>query len=178
MGPDNGLLSPAWRACGGVAAVVDIGESRHRLEPVSATFHGRDLFAPVAGALAAGAALDEVGEALDPASLEVLRLPRPRVVGATVAATCLLEDGFGNLALGAGAEEVRAAGWAPGDHLAVEAAGTLWKATCGRTFGDVEPGELLVHLDANGALAVSVRNGSAASLLGVGRNALVHVFPA
>ena len=54
VGPDNGLLSLAWERCGGVDLAVDVTRSPHRLEPVSATFHGRDIFAPVAAHLAAG----------------------------------------------------------------------------------------------------------------------------
>ena len=55
VGPDNGLLSLAWERAGGVRLAVDVTRSPHRLEPVSATFHGRDVFAPVAAHLAAGA---------------------------------------------------------------------------------------------------------------------------
>ena len=65
VGPDNGLLSLAWEACGGVDLAVDVSRSPHRLEPVSATFHGRDLFAPVAAHLAAGAELADAGEPLE-----------------------------------------------------------------------------------------------------------------
>ena len=61
VGPDNGLLSLAWEPCGGVEAAVDVSRSPHRLEPVSATFHGRDIFAPVAAHLARGAALEDAG---------------------------------------------------------------------------------------------------------------------
>ena len=57
VGPDNGLLALAWERCGGVDLAVDVTRSPHRLEPVSATFHGRDVFAPVAAHLAAGAEL-------------------------------------------------------------------------------------------------------------------------
>ena len=69
VGPDNGLLSLAWERCGGVDLAVDVSRSPHRLEPVSATFHGRDLFAPVAAHLARGAALADAGDPLDPAEL-------------------------------------------------------------------------------------------------------------
>ena len=64
VGPDNGLLSLAWEACGGVDLAVDVTRSPHRLEPVSATFHGRDVFAPVAAHLAAGAELADAGSPL------------------------------------------------------------------------------------------------------------------
>ena len=73
VGPDNGLLLPAAERFGGVAEAYDIGATRWRLEPVSATFHGRDLFGPVAGHLAAGDPLAAAGVAIDPASL--VRLP-------------------------------------------------------------------------------------------------------
>ena len=62
VGPDNGLLSPAWERFGGVVEAVDISRSQHRLEPVSATFHGRDIFAPVAAHLATGAPLSDAGQ--------------------------------------------------------------------------------------------------------------------
>ncbi len=54
VGPDNGLLSLAAERAGGVVEAVDIARSEFRLEPVSATFHGRDIFAPVAARLAEG----------------------------------------------------------------------------------------------------------------------------
>src|SRR3954452_15883389 len=64
VGPDNGLLMPAAAALGGAVEAVDIARSPHRLEPVAATFHGRDVFAPVAGHLATGAELAGAGDPL------------------------------------------------------------------------------------------------------------------
>ena len=68
VGPDNGLLWPAIERFGGAARAIDLAGSPFRLEPVSATFHGRDLFAPVAAHLALGARLDEAGAKFEPAS--------------------------------------------------------------------------------------------------------------
>src|SRR5918999_1729963 len=79
VGPDNGLLAPSIERFGGAARAIDLSRSPFRLEPVSATFHGRDLFAPVAAHLAIGARLDEAGEKFDPAELTALELPRPEV---------------------------------------------------------------------------------------------------
>ena len=62
----------------GVVEAVDIAHSPFRLEPVAATFHGRDIFAPVAARLADGAQLAEAGEPCDPDELIGLTLPRPR----------------------------------------------------------------------------------------------------
>jgi len=78
VGPDNGLLSLAWERFGGVELAIDVTRSPHRLEPVSATFHGRDLFAPVAAHLAAGAELADAGDPVDPATLRRVELPAPR----------------------------------------------------------------------------------------------------
>ena len=75
VGPDNGLLDAAARAFGGVVEAVEIGGSPERLRPISATFHGRDVFAPVAAALADGARLRAVGEAVEPEPLVALALP-------------------------------------------------------------------------------------------------------
>jgi S-adenosylmethionine hydrolase len=147
VGPDNGLLLDAASRCGGVSAAYDVGESPWRLEPVSATFHGRDIFAPVAAHLALG---ETPSGAFDPAGL--VRLERP--VASEGGAIVLEVDGFGNLRLdapaGTPAERVNG-------HAVVNA----------RTFGDVAPGALLLYADSDGGLALAVNGGSAAALLGV-----------
>ncbi len=99
VGPDNGLLSLAWERCGGVDLAVDITRSPHRLEPVSATFHGRDIFAPVAAHLARGAELADAGDPLDPTALAVVELPKPRTEGGELVAHALVLDRFGNVGL-------------------------------------------------------------------------------
>ncbi|HEV7845451.1 MAG TPA: SAM-dependent chlorinase/fluorinase, partial [Thermoleophilaceae bacterium] len=99
VGPDNGLLSLAWERCGGVELAVDVTRSPHRLEPVSATFHGRDIFAPVGAHLAAGAELADAGDPLDPELLERVELPEPREEAGAVLAHALVIDHFGNVGL-------------------------------------------------------------------------------
>ena len=99
VGPDNGLLSLAWDACGGVVEAVDISRSPHRLEPVSATFHGRDIFAPVAAHLAAGAELADAGQHIEPDELQVLALPQPQVGEGQVDAHVLLAVSYTHLTL-------------------------------------------------------------------------------
>ena len=143
VGPDNGLLSLAWPACGGVAAVVDIGESRHRLEPRLGHLPRPRPVRPRRRGAGRRGGPRRGGRGARPG------VPRGAQASASPRGG---RHGGGDLPVGGrlrqpragrGGGGVRAAGWAPGDHLAVEAAGTLWKATCGRTFGDVEPGELL-----------------------------------
>src|SRR5512133_147010 len=66
VGPDNGLLSLAAMRFGGAVEAVDLVRSPYRLEPTAATFHGRDIFAPIAAQLALGRQLAEVGDPTDP----------------------------------------------------------------------------------------------------------------
>jgi S-adenosyl-L-methionine hydrolase (adenosine-forming) len=69
VGPDNGILLPAAEALGGIVRAVRLTNPRYHVHPVSSTFHGRDMFSPVAAHLAAGADLDDLGEGGD-ASLD------------------------------------------------------------------------------------------------------------
>ena len=165
VGPDNGLLSLAAARAGGVAEAVDVGDSSWRLAPVSATFHGRDIFAPVAARLAGGGSLAQAGEQLDPAQLIALELPRVRREGDALMAPIVGVDGFGNLELGAVAADLRELGVTAGDAVRI---GHGHAARHGATFSDVVPGELVVYEDATGALAIAVAQGDAAARLGLG----------
>jgi S-adenosylmethionine hydrolase len=158
VGPDNGLLLLAADGFGGVAQAVDLERSPWLLDRVSATFHGRDVFAPVAGRLAAGAPLEDAGEALDPAGLVTLELPRPRIEGATVVAHVLAFDAFGNVLLDAEASHL-------GSRETVSVGGR--RAAVARTFGDVGPRALVLYEDSSGMLAVAVNGGSARDELGL-----------
>jgi S-adenosylmethionine hydrolase len=167
VGPDNGLLGAAAERFGGIVAAVEISTSPWRLEPLSATFHGRDLFAPVAARLARGDALEDAGRPLDPAELVVLPRPQPRAEPGAVVAPATAIDAFGNVALAAGREELSAAGLRLGEPVAVRAGDRRVTGVLARTFAEAQPGGLLVYEDAGGALAVAVNGGDAARLLGV-----------
>jgi len=166
VGPDNGLLMPSADSFGGVAEAVDIGASPVRLEPVSSTFHGRDIFAPVAAALARGAPLAALGEPIESRTLVELQLPEARVSDQTLHAHVLAGDGFGNLLLDAGAGQLESLGAHAGDALALEHSGRVHAARLGRAFADVPAGELVLYEDSRRALALAVNRGSAAERLG------------
>jgi len=168
VGPDNGLLSLAASEGRGVLEAVDIGHSRFALKPVSASFHGRDIFAPVAARLASGAVLADAGEPCDPAGLVVLELPVARVVDGLLVAHVLYVDRFGNVALNVGRDELGGCGSA-GDRIElVPGSGEPHQARIVSTFADVGPGELLVYEDSYRRLAVAVNGGDAATRLGLG----------
>jgi hypothetical protein len=174
VGPDNGLLSLAVEQAGGVVEAVDIGSSPLRLEPLSATFHGRDVFAPVAAHLARGAPLIEAGESCDPEQLVRLELPRPEIEDGQLVAHALYIDRFGNVQLDGDEDLLRPLGLKLGQPVLLA---DEHEAHYVRTFADARPGELLVYGDSSGALAVAVSHGDAASHLGVSVNDELRIRP-
>ncbi len=177
VGPDNGLLSLAWARFGGVVEAVDITRSPHRLEPVSATFHGRDLFAPVTARLATGAALADAGEAIEPGELEEIELPEPRREEGELTAHVLSLDRYGNAALNISHDDLAGTGLMLGREVEIEAGGERYLATFTRTFADLRAGGLLVYEDAYGNLAVAINRGDAASTLGLAPDYEIRVRP-
>jgi S-adenosylmethionine hydrolase len=177
IGPDNGLLSLAWERCGGIELAVDVSRSPHRLEPVSATFHGRDIFAPVAAHLARGAALEDAGDPLDPFELATVELPQPRVDDGAVVAHALVIDRFGNAALNVDHEDMAGTGITLGGTVELEVGGERYLATYTQTFADVRPGELIVYEDAYRTLAVAINRGDAAATLALRPDAELRLRP-
>jgi S-adenosyl-L-methionine hydrolase (adenosine-forming) len=163
VGPDNGLLWLAAQDAGGVVEAADISSSPWRLEPVSATFHGRDIFAPVAAHLAAGRPLASAGGPLDPQELVDLELPRARVEGGALVTHAVYVDRFGNVQLDAQHGEISAAGLKLGRGVLIG----RHEARYVRTFADAPGGELLLYEDSARMLAVAVSHGSASERLGV-----------
>jgi S-adenosyl-L-methionine hydrolase (adenosine-forming) len=168
VGPDNGLLVAAAEALGGIESVVELTNKEWFLGDVSRTFHGRDVFAPVAARLAAGAALADAGPAVDADT--VVRLPDPVVtVGdGWLEAEVLTVDRFGNVQLAATGDALSGLG---GDLVLN---GNV-RARRGVTFADVEKGDLLVYEDSAGQVAIAVNNGRAVVLLSVQPGDLVRV---
>jgi S-adenosylmethionine hydrolase len=179
VGPDNGLLIPAAERFGGIAEVVDIGASPWRLEPVSATFHGRDVFAPVAARLAAGGALADAGPPLDAADLVPLGRTHA-VVGSdgSVLARVVSVDTFGNVQLDAAHEQLAGTGLRLGRAVRIELGGRSVGAQFARAFADVGPGDVLVYEDASRMLAVAVNTGDAADDLMLEPGDEVRILPA
>jgi S-adenosylmethionine hydrolase len=178
VGPDNGLLVWAAEALGGVERVHALENPKFRVEPVSRTFHGRDVFAPAAAHLAAGVDPAELGAELDPDGLVRLERPAVRAGAGRVAGRVVAVDHFGNLALDLGRRDLEAAGVAGGDPVEVRAGGHGHRATVGETFATVPAGELVVHEDSFGSMAVAVNLGRAADRLGVGPGDPVEVVKA
>ena len=168
VGPDNGLLSQAAVRLGGVIESVDIAHSRFRLEPVSATFHGRDIFAPVAARLAGGVPLAQVGEPCDPDGLAIVEVPRTFLDDGALVTRAAYVDRFGNVQLGASDEDLVGFGLKLGQTVELELTGVRTHAArFVRTFAEVPSGELLLYEDAYRRATIAVSHGSAAERLGL-----------
>ena len=167
VAPDNGLLWPAIERLGGATEAVDASLSKFRLEPVSATFHGRDVFAPLAAHLARGVSLAEAGEPIDPESLLRIELPEPVIEPGHVTAHVLTVDRFGNAALDLGEDRLPDTGLRLGRPLTVDAGGSTREAVFAFTFGDVPEGGLILYSDSSSSLALAVNRGDAAGELGL-----------
>jgi S-adenosyl-L-methionine hydrolase (adenosine-forming) len=177
VGPDNGLLLPAAERFGGVAEAVEISSSPWRLEPVSATFHGRDVFAPVAARLAGGEPLGEAGFPIEPGELVAPVSTQARQEAGALVAHVVGTDTFGNAVLDATHANLVDRGLRLGDAVAVRAGSRRVRGLVARTFSDVDAGRLLLYEDAAGSLALAVNGGDAAALLGLHAGDEVRLEP-
>lgn len=167
VGPDNGLLSLAWEALGGVTRVHVIESDRVMLRPISATFHGRDVFAPAAAHLAAGLPLDHVGHELDPSQLRRVVAPGATSVAGSVGCKVIGIDRFGNVQLSARAEDLLHAQIDSLAYFEVSTSSGPLSARRVQTFGEAPTGAPAVIVDSTGRLALVVNGGSAAETLGL-----------
>jgi S-adenosylmethionine hydrolase len=179
VGPDNGLLLAAALRLGGTKQVRVLDNRKLWLQPdsTSSTFHGRDIFAPVAARLATGTAFNTVGKVLDESSLAHVSWPETTIEHGVLRSAVLYIDSFGNAKLGAQAAElVEAVGpLAPGDPLTVDVLAGPLPVPWARTFGDVAVGTLFLFEDSYGWLALSVNQGDAAGRLGLSEDAPIVV---
>lgn len=172
IGPDNGLLPPPAEALGGIVEARLLTNRDLWLPVTTTTFHGRDIFSPVAAHLANGdASFDEVGPVLDATDLVRLAEPSARVAAGVVETVVTYVDSFGNLRLAGGQADLDAAfpAIAEGQPLTVEfgAPAVSQVARYASTFGAVAPGESLVYIDSLGSLAMADNQASLASRLGI-----------
>ncbi len=163
VGPDNGLLSPSVAMVGGATRIVAIENPEARIPSPGETFHGRDLFAPAAALLASGEAqLEDLGPPVAPETVMPLLLPLPEVGPGRVVGEIWWVDRFGNCQSNIGPDVMAEAGIEPGSDLTVRVGGAGTEAPWVATYGDVDGGRPLVHIDSSGLLAIAVRGGSAA----------------
>jgi S-adenosyl-L-methionine hydrolase (adenosine-forming) len=165
VGPDNGLLSLAAEALGGAAQAHEIAREDLFLQPVSRTFHGRDIFAPVAARLALGMSPDDVGPSIPVAELVQIEMPVSKVDDDHVHGQIVQTDHFGNLQLNVSRDELESLGIMLGDPLELRVGGKAHEVQFCQTFAEVPAGRLAVLEDSYRRISVAVNQGSAAKRL-------------
>lgn len=173
VGPDNGLLIPAADELGGADAAFEITNTEFFPGGVSATFHGRDVFSPAAAHLRAGISPARLGPAIDPGTLVRLPAPVRQAIGdGAVRGQVVIIDRYGNLETSLDHAFLARTGITAGAALRLEVHERVAELPFAYTFGDVEEGRLLAHVDSTGRLAISVNRGSAADTLAVAEGAV------
>lgn len=183
VGPDNGLLVPAAERLGGIAAVHALTNADLMLPVVTSSFHGRDIFAPMAAHLATGTPIEAVGPPLDPATLVRLPMPVPTVADGSLASVIVHVLVYGNVTFAGTPADLEAAigPLVPGRPLELEfpphgdrpavVERTVWE----RTFGRVPVGASLLMADSEGHLSLADNQGDAAARLGLALDRPVRI---
>jgi S-adenosylmethionine hydrolase len=165
VGPDNGLLSLAWPAAGGVTEARELTNPTLWHPKPAHSFRGRDVFAPVAAYLARGVPLAEVGTEVDPDSLDEIETVQPYPHGDHVHGSIRMVDHFGNLALNVRRSDLEAAGIQLGDLVELRCTGKVMEVPFTLAFGDVQAGRTVVCEDAFRAITIAVNSGRADRVL-------------
>lgn len=176
IGPDNGLLAPGLDAAGGAAAAFEIGQSPWRIEPVSSTFHGRDIFSPVAAKIAAGAPIVESGVAIDHDDLVQIDTPPTAFADGQLTTAVLAVDEFGNARLAATPQDL--SGVAIGSVVEIDSDDMRRQVELVQTYADAENGAPVLIVDSSGSLSISINGGDAAATLRLEPGKIVRVIPA
>ena len=172
VGPDNGLFHLAFRE-DGAPNIVSLEEPRYFRGSVSPTFHGRDIFAPVAAHLSLGISLDSFGPPItDPA---VLPWPEPIRTNEAIRGEIVYVDGFGNLVSNIRGQDLMA--WL-GEESYVIILGSLTINGLSRTYGDVVPGDYLALVGSHGYLEIACAQGNAAHRLRIEKGRSLAVIRA
>jgi len=172
LAPDNGCWVPLVDTAAVRPRVIDVTLARFWHHDVAPTFHGRDIFAPVAAALCNGLPPDELGQ---PArAWTTLSLPRPANVGGLLRGVVVAVDRFGNLLSNVHTTDLQSAGLR---NWAVSIAGQP-VPNCVTAYGQAPPGALVALISSSGVVEIAVVNGSAAERLGLGVGSAVEVGPA
>ena len=167
VAPDNGILSPIL-STQTIRKAVELSNPSFHLPKGSSTFHGRDIFAPVAAHLACGVSVEQMGQELSPASLVHMPLPEPHPLSDSLWMGEVIHiDRFGNLITSFKAP-------LPGKVHSIQV-GTLRVSPLDRTFSDVGPREPVIYLGSSGHLEIAFRDDSAADRIGVDLGAPVRL---
>jgi S-adenosylmethionine hydrolase len=169
VAPDNGVLSAVFREAP-PKRVVELTERKYARPTVSRTFEGRDRFAPAAGWLAKGIALNSLGKTIT--DFQVMELPRPAIGEREVQGEIVRVDRFGNLITNIDRRTFEQL--ANGGTIAVRA-GTRAVGRVVQTYAEAPPGELCALFGSTDHLEIAINAGNAAVELSLGRGEHVTI---
>jgi S-adenosylmethionine hydrolase len=178
VAPDNGLVVPAANECGGIKAAHLLTNRSLMLSPMSATFHGRDVFAPAAAHIANGVELKDFGPEVAAEDLSVLEIPMAWTHDDHLHAEVLQLDRFGNLQLNFNQKMLATVGMDEGKRVEIRMEGHRLQVPFGTSFADVEAGEFVLVEDSYEKLSLAVNKGDAAGRLQAGAGSTIIVGPA
>lgn len=175
VGPDNGVLSLAWEAAGGISSAVELTSPDVIRQPHAESFRAPDTLCPATARLAAGMAIGNLGTELDPSTLAVISLAEPEIEPGKIACEVIDFNRFGNVHLNVRPDDLTAARLADERMLLIEATSGSAKAKRGTTYADFAPGEYGLLFDPRGWLTI-VRGNPASAIEGLGLDLAAPVW--
>lgn len=175
VGPDNGLLTQVIAHEGFAKAWKLDRPQFYRPGSTSHTFHGRDIFGPIAATLAAGTDPERLGSPL--ATLLLLPAKEPTSSGGLISAQVLHVDHYGNIILNLGSDNELAAKLKEGTLIKISIGKEACSAPLVKTYGEVEKGRLILLYGAGGMLEIGMNQGSAAKQLKVAPGTVIFLKP-
>jgi S-adenosylmethionine hydrolase len=175
VGPDNGLLSLAWAAAGGIRAAVELTSPDVVRRPHAESFRAPDTLCPAAAALASGMSIGRLGTPVDTGTLATVALAEPEVESGKITCEVIDFNRFGNVHLNVRPDDLAAAGLDTAPTLTIEAVSGAAAAKRGNTYADFAEGEYGVLFDPRGWLTI-VRGNPASALDGLGLSIAAPVW--
>ena len=160
IGPDNGSLYPA-AASDSIMSVYDISNSKYRLYRVSHTFHGRDIFAPIAAWLSLGIPPEILGEEIPVESIVKINIPEPEIIENKIVGKAIYIDIFGNIMTNI-REELLTNIIKYGNELHIGVNNKTITCKYVPSFSHVEEGETACYINSWGYFEIAINKGNAA----------------
>jgi S-adenosyl-L-methionine hydrolase (adenosine-forming) len=167
VGPDNGLLSLAWEAAGGLESVVEIVSPQVVRAPKAESFRAPDTLCPATAHLAAGMPIEELGPSVDATTLAVVSVAEPEIEPGNIRCEVIDFNRFGNVQLNVRREDLTAAALDGAAVLRIEAMSGSTEARLGETYADFAIDEYGMVFDPRGWLMI-VRGNPGSALEGLG----------
>ncbi len=173
VGPDNGLLLPAARLFGDIAAYKITNQALLN-HPVSNTFHGRDIFAPVAAHILNGLPFNQIGPRLDVNELVDIPFQKPSVLDDFIIGSVLFIDHFGNIITNISSMQIERF-TQPSETLLVQIKDQQLSIPFHKSYDRVNKNELVALVGSSGFLEISMNQGNAAATLNVSSDDMIQL---